>query len=163
MSINSMSNMVPLAIETRGLTKQFGPYHAVDALNLAIRPGTIFGFLGPNGAGKTTTIRMLLGLIRPTSGSGSILGLDIINERAAFLPQVGAIVEAPAFYPSLSGCDNLQVQARTGGSVDMRRIDEVLEIVGISARAQDKVKTYSLGLKQRLTIAAALLNRPQIL
>src|SRR5437660_10409466 len=110
MSINSMSNMVPLAIETRGLTKQFGPYHAVDALNLAIRPGTIFGFLGPNGAGKTTTIRMLLGLIRPTSGSGSILGLDIINERAAFLPQVGAIVEAPAFYPSLSGCDNLQVQ-----------------------------------------------------
>jgi len=158
-----MDSTAPLAIETQGLTKQFGSHCVVDTLNLAIHPGTIFGFLGPNGAGKTTTIRMLLGLIRPTGGTGRILGRDIINERAAFLPQVGAIVEAPAFYPLLSGRDNLRVLARTSGNVDTLRIAEVLELVGLSERARERVRSYSLGMKQRLAIAAALLNHPQII
>ena len=162
MSMNT-NNTATLAIETQGLSKHFGPHRAVDGINLTISPGSIFGFLGPNGAGKTTTIRMLLGLIRPTSGSGRILGFDIMHERAAFLPHVGAIVEAPAFYPSLSGSDNLQVLARTSGDVDKSHIAEVLHTVGLSERGRDRVKTYSLGMKQRLAIAAALLNHPQII
>src|SRR4249920_3393307 len=101
------------AIETEGLSKHFGQHRAVDTLNLSIQQGSIFGFLGPNGAGKTTTIRMLLGLIRPTSGGGRILGYDITRERAAILPHIGAIVESPAFYPYLSGRDNLRVLGRT--------------------------------------------------
>ena len=151
------------AIEVAGLTKQFGRHRAVDSLNLAVRPGSVFGFLGPNGAGKTTTIRMLLGLIRPTHGGGRILGYDIEQERAAILPHVGAIVESPAFYPILSGRDNLRVFARTAGNEDARTIEKVLEQVELSTRAKDKVKTYSLGMKQRLAIAAALLNSPQII
>ncbi|HEV2582341.1 MAG TPA: ATP-binding cassette domain-containing protein, partial [Ktedonobacteraceae bacterium] len=114
-------------------------------------------------AGKTTTIRMLLGLIRPTQGGGRILGHDIENERAAILPHVGALVESPAFYPILSGRDNLRVFARTAGNEDARTIEGVLQQVGLSSRAQDKVKTYSLGMKQRLAIAAVLLNHPQII
>src|SRR6266700_2509440 len=124
----------PLAIEMAGLTKQFGRHRAVDTLNLAVHPGSVFGFLGPNGAGKTTTIRMLLGLIRPTQGSGRILGHD-----------------------------NLRVFARTAGNEDASNIARVLEQVSLSSRAKDKVKTYSLGMKQRLAIAAALLNSPQII
>jgi ABC-2 type transport system ATP-binding protein len=152
-----------LAIATFGLTKEFGSRRAVDNMNLAIAPGGVFGFLGPNGAGKTTTIRMLLGLIRPTGGSGSILGYDIVAERAKILPHVGAIVESPAFYPYLSGRDNLRVLARTAGGEDSRRIAEVLDTVDLGGRAGDKVKTYSLGMKQRLAIAAALLNNPRII
>ena len=151
------------AIEMAGLTKEFGRHRAVDSLNLAVHSGSVFGFLGPNGAGKTTTIRMLLGLIRPTQGSGRILGYDIERERVAFLPHVGAIVESPAFYPILSGRDNLRVFARTAGNEDAHSIARVLEQVGLSERAHDKVKTYSLGMKQRLAIAAALLNDPQII
>ena len=151
------------AIEMAGLTKEFGRHRAVDSLNLAVHSGSVFGFLGPNGAGKTTTIRMLLGLIRPTQGSGRILGYDIESERAAFLPRVGAIVESPAFYPILSGRDNLRVFARTAGNEDAHSIARVLEQVGLSGRAHDNVKTYSLGMKQRLAIAAALLNDPQII
>ena len=153
----------PFAIEMAGLTKQFGRHRAVDNLSLAVRPGSVFGFLGPNGAGKTTTIRMLLGLIRPTQGSGRILGRDIASERAAILPHVGAIVESPAFYPILSGRDNLRTFARTAGNEDTRTIARVLEQVGLSSRANDPVRTYSLGMKQRLAIAAALLNNPQII
>jgi ABC-type multidrug transport system ATPase subunit len=152
-----------LAIEMAGLTKQFGRHRAVDSLNLAVHSGSVFGFLGPNGAGKTTTIRMLLGLIRPTQGGGRILGHDIERERAAILPHVGAIVESPAFYPILSGRDNLRVFARTAGNEDAHTIAKVLEQVGLSSRAKDKVKTYSLGMKQRLAIAAVLLNNPQII
>jgi ABC-2 type transport system ATP-binding protein len=152
-----------LAIETQGLTKHFGQHRAVDSLNLAIRSGAIFGFLGPNGAGKTTTIRMLLGLIRPTSGSGRILGFDIIHERSAFLSQVGAIVESPAFYPSLSGYDNLYALAQASGHLDKNALTEVLTRVGLNEHAREKVRTYSLGMKQRLAIAAALLNHPQII
>ncbi|HKV57184.1 MAG TPA: ABC transporter ATP-binding protein [Ktedonobacteraceae bacterium] len=157
-----MQSQSPI-IEMAGLTKQFGRHRAVDNLNLTVHSGSVFGFLGPNGAGKTTTIRMLLGLIRPTQGGGRILGHDIERERAAILPHVGAIVEAPAFYPILSGRDNLHVFARTAGNEDARTIAAVLEQVGLSSRARDKVKTYSLGMKQRLAIAAALLNNPQII
>jgi ABC-type multidrug transport system ATPase subunit len=153
----------PLAIEMAGLTKQFGRHRAVDNLTLAVHSGSVFGFLGPNGAGKTTTIRMLLGLMRPTQGGGRILGHDIERERAAILPQVGALVESPAFYPILSGRDNLRVFARTAGNEDLQTIAKVLEQVGLSSRAQDKVRTYSLGMKQRLAIAAVLLNHPQII
>lgn len=163
MSINRTGDGRPLAIESQGLTKRFGPHLAVDSLNLTIRPGTIFGFLGPNGAGKTTSIRMLLGLIRPTSGSGRILGYDIISERASFLSQIGALVEAPAFYPYLSGSNNLRILARTSGNVDRNRIAEVLALVGLSGQAHKRVRAYSLGMKQRLAIAGALLNRPQII
>lgn len=151
------------AIEAMGLTKHFGPHCAIQNLDLMVRPGTIFGFLGPNGAGKTTTIRMLLGLIRPTGGSGRILGFDIVNERAAFLSRVGAIVESPAFYPSLSGYDNLYALARVTGRPDDNALIDVLTTVGLHTRAREKVRTYSLGMKQRLAIAAALLNRPQII
>src|SRR5437870_11906465 len=154
---------MPVAIRTKGLTKRYSATLALDQLDLEVSEGEVFGFLGPNGAGKTTTIRMLLGLIRPTSGSGRILGHDIIRERAAILPRIGAIVESPAFYLSLSGRDNLRVFARTAGNEDSRRIAEVLAMVDLDKRASDKVKTYSLGMKQRLAIAAALLNHPHII
>ena len=140
-------------IRTEHLSRSFGAVQAVADLSLEVPAGIVFGFLGPNGAGKTTTIRMLLGLIRPTSGGGRILGHDIIDERAAILPHIGAIVESPAFYLYLSGRDNLRALGRTVGNEDMHRIAEVL----------DKVRTYSLGMKQRLAIAAALLNNPQII
>ena len=151
------------AIAMFGLTKAFGSRRAVDTITLTVAPGAVFGFLGPNGAGKTTTIRMLLGLMQPTSGSAAIFGHDVVAERAAILPHVGAIVESPAFYPYLSGSDNLRVLARAAGDERPRRIAEVLDVVDLTERAGDKVKTYSLGMKQRLAIAAALLNDPQII
>lgn len=155
--------MQDLVITTSNLTKQFGSRIAVNALDLAIHAGSIFGFLGPNGAGKTTTIRMLLGLVYPTRGSGTILGYDMLRERAAFLPQIGALVESPAFYPYLSGYDNLRIMERTSGLRNPRRLAEVLELVNLQSRAKDRYKTYSLGMKQRLAIAATLLNNPRII
>lgn len=152
-----------LAIEMNNLSKVYGSLTAVSSLNLTIPQGVIFGFLGPNGAGKTTTIRMLLGLIKPSGGSARILGYDTKRDRARILPQVGAIVESPTFYPYLSGRDNLRELARVQKGVPASRIEEVLELVELSARAKDKVKTYSLGMKQRLGIAAALLNRPRLI
>lgn len=152
-----------LAIETTKLSKVFGTRCAAQAINLSIPQGAVFGFLGPNGAGKTTTIRMLLGLVRPTSGSGRILGYDILRQRAAILPSVGALVESPAFYPYLSGRDNLRVLMQTAGRDNPRRIAEVLDLVSLTRYAEDRVRTYSLGMKQRLAIAAALLNHPRIL
>lgn len=163
MSIETIRPKTSLAIETQGLTKRFGPHCVVDNLSLAVRSGAIFGFLGPNGAGKTTTIRMLLGLVRPTSGGGHILGFDMIHERAAFLSDIGAIVEAPAFYPSLSGYDNLHVLAQASGHVSTKSLTEVLLQVGLNEHTRDRVKTYSLGMKQRLAIAAALLSHPKII
>lgn len=151
-----------LAIEVNELSKRYGELTAVNKVNLAIPEGAIFGFLGPNGAGKTTTIRMLLGLIKPSSGSAQLLGYDIVRERAKILPQVGAIVETPTFYPYLSGWANLKELALVAG-VAFSRIEEVLKIVELTDRASDKVKTYSLGMKQRLGIAAALLNNPRII
>ena len=148
-------------IETRNLTKRYGSrIVAVDSLNLTIRRGEVYGFLGPNGAGKTTTLRMLLGLIRPTSGKASVLGRPPGDPES--LARVGALIEAPAFYPHLSGWRNLRVIARYAG-VPKERIEAALEAVELTDRANDKFKTYSQGMKQRLGVAAALLKDPELL
>ncbi len=148
------------AVVTTGLTKRFGRRVAVDRLDLAIPARSITGFVGPNGAGKTTTIRMLLGLMRPTSGSGTVLGYSL-NAYRTYLARVGALIEGPTFHPTLSGRDNLLVLARLAG-LD-RRVDPVLDRVGLLSRANDPVRTYSLGMRQRLGIAAALLPDPELL
>jgi ABC-type multidrug transport system ATPase subunit len=148
-------------IETRELSKRYGEkIVAVDRLTPRVQRGEVYGFLGPNGAGKTTTLRMLLGLVRPTSGSAAVLG------AAPGLPEslagVGALIESPTFYPFLSGWDNLRVLARYSGTPETR-IDAVLEEVDLAARARDRFGTYSTGMKQRLGIAAALLKEPELL
>lgn len=150
------------AIETIELTKRYGKRLAVDRLNLTVGKGEVFGFLGPNGAGKTTTIAMLLGLVRPTKGQAIVLGHDVQREPAKALRRVGAMIEAPAFYPYLSGADNLRVLARAGG-IPAERVGQVLATVELSDRARDKVATYSQGMKQRLAIAAALLPDPELI
>ena len=153
--------MEPIAIETANLSKRYGKQIvAVDSLNLTIRQGEIYGFLGPNGAGKTTTLRMLLGLVRPTSGTGTVLGK--LLGAAGGLARVGALVESPTFYPYLSGWRNLRVLARYAG-VPSSRVDAVLDQVELTRRAGDTFKTYSLGMKQRLGVAAALLKDPELL
>jgi ABC-type multidrug transport system ATPase subunit len=150
-----------LLVETRRLGKRYGErIVAVDQLDLRVRRGEVYGFLGPNGAGKTTTLRMLLGLVRPTSGSALVLGAPPGSPEG--LARIGALIETPAFYPFLSGRDNLRVLARHAG-VPEARIDGVLEEVALSARAGDRFRTYSLGMKQRLGIAAALLKDPELL
>jgi ABC-2 type transport system ATP-binding protein len=151
----------PLAVSTAGLTKRFGDRVVVDDLALAIPSGSVCGFVGPNGAGKTTTIRMLLGLVRPTSGSGTILG-GSLAEPATYLDKVGALIEAPAFYPQLSGRENLKALARLG-RLPQAAVDPVLERAGLLARAGDRYRSYSLGMKQRLGIAAAMLAGPELL
>jgi ABC-2 type transport system ATP-binding protein len=150
-----------LAVSTSGLTKRFGDRTVVDDLALAIPAGSVCGFVGPNGAGKTTTIRMLLGLVRPTSGSGTILG-GSMADPASYLSKVGALIESPAFYPQLSGRANLKALARLG-QVPLTAVDPVLERSGLLARAGDKYRSYSLGMKQRLGIAAAMLASPRLL
>jgi ABC-2 type transport system ATP-binding protein len=150
-----------LAVSTASLTKRFGDRTVVDDLSLAIPRGSVCGFVGPNGAGKTTTIRMLLGLIRPTSGGGSILG-GSLADPASYLHKVGALIESPAFYPQLSGLENLKALARLG-QVPASAISPALERTGMTARADDKYRSYSLGMKQRLGIAAALLPAPELL
>jgi ABC-2 type transport system ATP-binding protein len=148
-------------IETKELTKVYGPrIRAVDQLNLTVRRGEVYGFLGPNGAGKTTTMQMLLGLVRPTSGTATVLDKPP-GDRAA-LVRVGSMVEAPAFYPYLSGYDNLRVVAHLAG-IPRDRIDVVLAEVDLMDRASDRFKTYSQGMKQRLGVAAALLKDPDLL
>jgi ABC-2 type transport system ATP-binding protein len=150
-----------LAVSTAGLTKRFGDRTVVDGVNLAIPRGAVCGFVGPNGAGKTTTIRMLLGLIRPTSGGGSILG-GSLADPASYLHKVGALIESPAFYPQLSGRDNLKALACLG-QIPSAAIGPALERTGMTDRAGDKYRSYSLGMKQRLGIAAALLPSPDLL
>jgi ABC-2 type transport system ATP-binding protein len=150
-----------LAVVTTGLTKEFGDRRVVDHLDLAIPTGSVCGFVGPNGAGKTTTIRMLLGLIRPTSGTGQILQGDL-DHPASYLARVGALIESPAFYPPLSGRDNLLALVRLG-QLAPSAIPEVLERVGLADRADERFSRYSLGMKQRLGIAAALLPDPSLL
>ncbi len=150
-------------LQTRGLAKRYGERLAVDGLTLAARRGEVFGFLGPNGAGKTTTIRMCLGLITPTSGAVEILGGDVAREGARVLPHVGALIEQPALYPYLSGRDNLRVIADAQGGASEARIDETLDLVALRDRGGDRVKTYSLGMKQRLGVAMALLQDPDLL
>lgn len=153
--------MTTAAIEVHNLSKHYGDMAAVASANFSVPQGTICGFVGPNGAGKTTTIRMILGLIAPTSGSGSVLGFPI-TEPEKYLSSVGAMIEGPAFYPALSGAENLRVLATLGG-FPVERVDALIEQVGLGGRGQDKYKTYSLGMKQRLGIAAALLPNPSLL
>ncbi len=152
-----------VVLRTRDLVKQYGQRLAVNNLNLEVYRGDIFGFLGPNGAGKTTTIRMALGLIAPTSGSVEILSHDVIKHRAEILPRVGALVETPALYLYMSGRNNLRAVASVLGGVPDKRIDAVLEMVGLRVRQKDRVRTYSLGMKQRLGVAMALLQDPEVL
>jgi ABC-2 type transport system ATP-binding protein len=152
-----------VALRTINLSKRYGTRLAVNQLNLEVRRGEVFGFLGPNGAGKTTTIRMLLGLIAPTEGSVEILGGDVFAHRAEILPRVGALIETPALYPYLSGRDNLRAVGSVLGGAPAERIDAVLELVGLTERQKDRVRTYSLGMKQRLGVAIALLNDPDVL
>jgi ABC-2 type transport system ATP-binding protein len=158
-------NPADTVVEVRELTKRYGDHIvAVDRISMTVRRGEVYGFLGPNGAGKTTTLRMLLGLIAPTSGDVGVLGQR--PGTPAALARVGALIEGPAFYPYLSGRHNLRVVARYGG-VPAARIDQrvgaVLRTVDLADRADDKFATYSLGMKQRLGVAAALLKNPELI
>ncbi|CAM3912268.1 ABC transporter ATP-binding protein [Kibdelosporangium persicum] len=146
-------------VETTKLTKNFGGTTAVKDVSLTVRPGEVYGFLGPNGAGKTTTLRMLLGLVKPTSGSVRLLGKP---PGPGYLDRVGALIEGPAFYPYLSGRRNLTVLADHAG-VKRSEVDAVLDTVGLTGRAGDRYSTYSLGMKQRLGLAAALVKQPELL
>lgn len=155
-----------IIISTNRLTKAYGKLVAVNDLHLQVMRGDVFGFLGPNGAGKSTTIRMLLGLVRPTAGRAILFGLDTAYEMPTILRHVGAIVETPVFYPYLSGIDNLRVVAVASGMVsgrsNQRRIEEVLELVELKKQAKMAYRKYSLGMKQRLGIASALLIDPEL-
>jgi ABC-2 type transport system ATP-binding protein len=157
------SDGAPVALSTRGLTKRFGEITAVDHLDLAVRKGEVFGFLGPNGAGKTTTLRMVLGLIYATSGEIELLGHRMPRERREALRHVGGFVETPAFYHNMSARRNLRLLGRLNDVHDERRIEEVLDTVGLLQRADSKVGDYSQGMKQRLGIANALLHRPSLI
>jgi len=152
-----------LALATRGLRKAYGKRTALDGLDLTVPEGVVYGFLGPNGAGKTTTMRLLTGLIHPDAGSIELLGRPFARSDRRRLFDIGALVETPAFYPYLSGRANLRELASSGASITRGRIDELLELVGLRDRATDPVSRYSLGMKQRLGIAGALLSDPKLL
>jgi len=150
-------------IEARGLVKRYGEITAVDHVDLTVSAGDVYGYLGPNGAGKTTSLRMLLGLIRPDEGSAKLFGRDPLVEGARALDGVAGFVEAPRFYPYMSGRRNLEMAAALDGGGAEKRIGEALETVDLSDRAGDKVGGYSHGMRQRLGIAAALLRQPKLL
>jgi ABC-2 type transport system ATP-binding protein len=150
------------AIETYGLTRRFGTQLAVEDLNLTAPEAGVYGFLGPNGAGKTTTIRMLLGLIRPDAGDVRLFGAPLAADRLALMRMVGAMVETPSLYPHLTGRENLEVTRRLIGA-DRKLIDEALDIVKLASAAHRRVREYSLGMRQRLGLALALLNKPRLL
>ena len=152
-----------LPIEARGLVKRYGEIIAVDHVDLTVEAGDVYGFLGPNGAGKTTTLRMLLGLIRPSEGSVRLFGRDPIADGIQALEGVAGFVEAPRFYPYLTGQKNLELLAAYDGGGAATRIEEALETVGLTARRRHRVGGYSHGMKQRLGIAAALIRRPRLL
>jgi ABC-2 type transport system ATP-binding protein len=152
--------MTEYVVVTSGLTKRYGDRLAVDGVGLTVRRGEVYGFVGPNGSGKTTTLRMLLGLVRPTGGEATVL--DRPPGAPEALARIGALVEGPGFYPYLSGRDNLRVLARYAGLDDVA-VEAALELVDLSGRGSDRFRSYSLGLKQRLGVAAALLGRPELL
>jgi ABC-type multidrug transport system ATPase subunit len=160
MPSQAVSSRSDVVIETSDLTKRYRDLVAVDRLTLRVHRGEVYGFLGPNGAGKTTTLRMLLGLVRPTSGVATVLGSSPGSSEA--LANIGALIEAPGFYPFLSGRDNLWVMAGHA-RVKPERVDMVLEEVALSGRAKDRFRTYSQGMKQRLGVASALLKDPDVL
>ncbi|MEW5553107.1 ABC transporter ATP-binding protein [Peribacillus frigoritolerans] len=149
-------------VVTNELTKKYKKHTSVDGLNLRIERGQIYGFLGPNGAGKTTTIRMLLGLIKPTKGSIEIFGQNLIKNRLQILQRIGSLVESPTYYGNLTGYENLDAVRRLR-DIPEKRVNEVLEIVRLTKVANRLTKEYSLGMKQRLGIAAALLSSPDLL
>jgi ABC-2 type transport system ATP-binding protein len=148
-------------LSTDRLTKRFGARVAVDALTVDLPRGAVVGFIGPNGAGKTTTMAMLLGLVRPTSGDGAVLG-ESIRRPERYLHRVGALLEGPALWPALTGAENLRMLARLGGH-DERQAPGLLDLVGLADRGDDRFGRYSLGMKQRLGVAAALLGQPELL
>jgi ABC-2 type transport system ATP-binding protein len=152
-----------LAIQTHDLGKRFGERAALAGIDLEVPRGVAFGFLGANGAGKTTLIRLLLGLAEPTSGRMRLLGHDLPGERADALSRVGAIIEEPRFHPHLTGRENLHVHAAARDRAAYDRIDGALARVGLGARGDDRVKTYSLGMRQRLGVARCLLSDPELL
>ena len=155
--------MSEIALQTEQLTKRFGKRTAVDRLTMRVDRGDIYGFLGPNGAGKSTTLRMLLGLVRPTSGVVKFPVRASTWEYLKARSRVGAIIETPAFYDNLSGRRNLQLLASLSGGVQKQRVEEVLDIVELRDRARDPVKAYSYGMRQRLGIAQALLPTPDLI
>ena len=152
-----------IILRTTGLTKYFGTLGAVKNLNLELRRGEVFGFLGPNGAGKSTTVGMLLGLVAPTAGDIEIFGLNLKEHRWGILRRVGAIIEEPSFYPYLSGWDNLEALGKAIGGISETKITQVLERVNLLDRSRDRYSHYSMGMKQRLGIAAALLRDPELI
>lgn len=155
--------MSEIILETKDLTKHFGTFRAVDGLNLKVSKASIFGFLGPNGAGKSTTLRMILSLIKPSSGNIRIFGQDLQTHRTQILGRIGAIIEKPDFYPYLSGIENLRLLSRWYGlRPDARKIDEMLDRVGLSGRGKDLVSAYSHGMKQRLGLAQAMMHDPEL-
>ena len=152
-----------LALAVRGLRKSYGSRQALDALDLTVRSGIVYGFLGPNGAGKTTTMRLLTGLLHADGGTIEILGRPFVRRDRRLLFDVGALIETPSFYPYLSARANLRELGAAGPPTPSRRTDEVLELVGLRDRASEPVSRFSLGMKQRLGIAAALLSDPKLL
>src|SRR5688572_2738604 len=142
------------AVSVHGLTKRYGDRTVVDGFDLELPSGVVAGFVGPNGAGKTTTMAMLLGLVRPTAGSGTVFGHSL-SHPSAYLRRVGALIEGPALYPALTGRQNLAVLATLGGH-ERAQIPRLLDLVGLGTRGDDRFGRYSLGMKQRLGIAAAL-------
>ncbi len=152
-----------VVLRTVGLGKRYGRRLALVDLNLEVRRGHVYGFLGPNGAGKTTCISLILGLISPSGGHVEMFGMDTRTQLSQALRRTGAVLEGPAFYPNLSGRDNLRTWGAISGGILSRRIDEVLGSVGLAARGGDKVRGYSLGMKQRLALAGALLHDPELL
>lgn len=150
-----------IVVRASQLSKRYGKTEALAGLDLQLRVGEVFGFLGPNGAGKTTTVKLLLGLLRPSGGSVELLGQPLAGHERALLRQVGAMVEAPAFYPYMSGRDNLCVLARLGG-VEEWRVDAAIEAVGLKGAERHRFAHYSVGMKQRLGVASALLRDPRL-
>ena len=158
-SYNAAGSPVQAVVAER-LTKRFGTRTVVDAVSFAVPAGTVTGLVGPNGAGKTTIMGMLLGLVRPTSGEAWVLGAPVA-ERAGYLPRVGSLIESPAFHPAVSAVDNLRALAILAGHGD-DPVDDLIDLVGLSGRGHDRYGSYSLGMKQRLGIAAALIGDPDL-
>lgn len=151
------------SLQVSNLNKTINKKHIIKDLNFDVKKGEVFGFLGPNGAGKTTTIRMIVGLTTPTSGDIKVLGHSVLTERSAVMKDIGAIVENPELYPFLSGMENLKQFARMQKGITNADIDRVVKLVGLEGRMKDKVSKYSLGMRQRLGLAQALLHKPKIL
>jgi ABC-2 type transport system ATP-binding protein len=151
-----------IVLRTVALTKRYGKRTAVDALDIEVRRGSVFGFLGPNGSGKTTTIGTMLGLVAPTRGNTELFGLDTRTHLTKALARTGATIEGQAYFPHMSARDNLRFWAKVDPRITNTRIDEVLSMVGLTTRSRDKVRTYSLGMRQRLAVATAILHDPEL-